>query len=105
MKAAPDAYGTVHLGGQVFPRDAGLEDKQDAGEGLPVEEWGRPPLGRRHRGKNRFDERPQSIGQQRLGHPWRAPIGDAQCDQKTPAEQAKLEFLKLQFLESLLTVT
>jgi hypothetical protein len=55
--------------GQILPGDAGLEHKQDAGEGLAIIEprlttfWARCPLG-----EDRRDNRPEFVGQEWLGH-------------------------------------
>src|SRR5579884_371931 len=69
--AAAAAGAAAHLARQVVPADAGLQDEQDAGEGLAVGQrlaagvaeaaW----LGRREQG---LDPLPQGIGQQWRGH-------------------------------------
>src|SRR5262249_48114253 len=87
----------VHLRWQVLPRPAGPEHEQDAGQGLPVRER-RPAALRAQRGQRReqgLDDLPQGVGQQRLGHPWRPPIGGRQFARKSAAGQVKLGFLSM----------
>ena len=72
-QAAPagHAAAAAHLGGEVFPGDARLQDEEDAGQGLAVVDRlasgvaEAPRLGRR---QQRLDEFPQRIGDEWLGH-------------------------------------
>src|SRR5262249_21235279 len=87
----------VHLGWQVLPRQARPEHGKDAGQGLPVR-GRRPAALRAQRGQRReqgLDDLPQGVGQQRLGHPWRPPIGGRQFARKSAAGQVKLGFLTI----------
>ena len=61
---AGHAAAAVHLGGEVFPGESGLENEKDAGEGFAVVEAGSSAFGAgRVFGEQGFDEGPQSIRQ------------------------------------------
>src|SRR5262249_32202112 len=56
---------------EVFPRDAGLEDEEDAGEGLAIAHGlaaGVAEAARLGGRQQRLDDLPQLIGDERLGH-------------------------------------
>src|SRR5436309_2533351 len=66
---AGHAAAAAHLAGQVLPGDARLEDEEDAGQCLAVVEAGLPTLGAGGPlGQDRFDDLPEFVGQEGLGH-------------------------------------
>jgi len=70
-QASPTGHPTTatHLGGQVFPANAGLEDKEDAGEAGAIVNRLSPAFGpRRVWRQQRLDDLPKFIRDQRLGH-------------------------------------
>ncbi len=65
------AAATAHLGGEVFPGDAGFEDEEDAGEGLAILQGfstGRAEATRLGWRQQRLEDLPHFIGDERLGH-------------------------------------
>jgi hypothetical protein len=59
----------AHLRREVLPREAGLQDEQDAAQAHAVGDPRVPALGARlvHR-QQRLDDRPQRVGDKDLGH-------------------------------------
>src|SRR5262249_21129332 len=73
VQAAPAGHATAatHLHGEVFPGDAGLEDEEDAGQRLAVADpfaAGVAKAARLGGWQQRFEEGPQCIRDERLGH-------------------------------------
>ena len=73
LKSAPAGHAATaaHLDGEVFPRDAGLEDEKDAGEGLAVADGfaaGAAEATGLVAGQQRAEDFPKFIGDKRLGH-------------------------------------
>ena len=63
------AAAAAHLHRQIFPADTGLEDKEDAGEAGAIVDRLAPAFGsRRVRWQQRFDNLPEFIRDQGLGH-------------------------------------
>jgi len=70
LHAVPEGHATApHLLREIFPRDAGLEDEQDARQTDAVGRARLAPLGAgRVYGKNRLNQCPQFVGHQQLAH-------------------------------------
>ena len=71
VQAAPACHAApaAHLRWQIFPRHAGLEHEQDAGQRRTVRHRRTATFGTRpDRGQQRRDVRPEVIRHERLGH-------------------------------------